>query len=250
VEAQAEVQAQAACAEARRRIERAAREDGILLSGLRMRLAYPDPASGALVLAQANAHADGHPIRVQTAAPTPGQALDDLLARTRARLEQTLHAWAPRPWPETARQPPAAPAGTHASITRVKTCRLIVCPAQVAAAYMDAMDYDTHLFTDQESGHSAAVRRAGPTGYRLTRLRPAAPPRQTRLPLVIDPRPAPQLTTNAAAARLEATGAAHLFFADPTTGHGYLIYRRYDGHFTLLTGDPDTANAARSDTQR
>jgi len=109
-------------------------------------------------------------------------------------------------------------------------------PAQVAAAYMDAMDYDIHLFTDAESGQSAAVHRTGPTGYRLTRLRPTAPPRQTRMPLVTDPRPAPHLTNTAAAARLDETALLHLFFTDPATGHGHVLYRRYDGNYGLITG--------------
>ena len=251
VEAQAEVHAQAAaCAEARRRIERAARECGILLSGLRLRLNAPESPVAATVLAQANAHADGHPVRVQIVAPTLEQAIDILVARTGTRLEATLHAWVPRPWPEADRQLPAAREGVVGSITRVKSCRLAVCAAQVAAAYMDAMDYDVHLFADQESGQACAVRRAGLTGYRLTRLRPAAPPRQTRLPLVIDSRPAPQLTATAAAVRLEETGAAHLFFAEPTTGRGSLIYRRYDGHFALVTGHPDAADTARASAGR
>ncbi len=239
----------AARAEARRRIEHAARDSGILLSGLRLRLNAPDPESAGSVLAQANAHADGHPLRVQVVAHTVREAVDALSARTADRLGQTQHAWTPRPWSEEDRRPPGAAvgagsspvAGGDARIVRVKTYPLTVCAPQVAAAYMDAMDYDIHLFIEQETWQTCAVRRAGPTGYRLTRLHPAAPPRQTQLPLAIDPRPAPMLTAAAAVARLEETGDAHLFFADPGTGHGHLVYRRYDGHYALVTGG---ANAA------
>src|SRR5258708_1486539 len=116
--------------------------------------------------------------------------------RQPARRSDRPVAGTPRPGPAGAGgglRPPLVPVA-HPRIVRVKTYPLIVCPAQVAAAYMDAMDYDIHLFTDSESGQSAAVHRTGPTGYRLTRLRPTAPPRQTRMPLVTDPRPAPRLT--------------------------------------------------------
>jgi hypothetical protein len=33
-----------------------------------------------------------------------------------------------------------------------------------------------------------------------------------------------------------------LFFAEPTIGGDYLIYRRYDGHHALLTGDLDAVD--------
>jgi hypothetical protein len=228
----------AAAGEARRRIVRAARSTGVLVAGINVRLTAPDPTAPAVTVAQANAYADGHPLRVQIVAPTLAQALDQLTERTARRLSERARAWTPRPWPvgaERGLHPLLLPAA-RPCIARVKTYPLIVCPAQVAAAYMDAMDYDIHLFTDAESGQSAAMHRSGPTGYRLTCLRPTAPPRQTRMPLAIDPRPAPRLTDTAAAARLDETALPHLFFADAATGHGRVLYRRYDGNYGLITG--------------
>lgn len=224
-----------AIAQVRRRIAHTARESGILVADLRVRLTLPESATVAPVLAQANAYADGHPVRIQITAPTLEQAIDALAERTRGRLAETAHAWTPKPWPDTRR--PLLPLHrpvTPGKITRVKACRLAVCRPEVAAA---VMDYDIHLFTDQETGDEAAVHRAAPTGYRLIRLRPA-PSRQTRLPLAVHPRPAPYLTATAAAERLNTTGAAHLFFAEPATGRGYVLYRRYDGDYTLLHASP------------
>lgn len=239
METQAEVHAQAAAvSQARRRIERTARESGILLSGLRLRLAMPDPLGGGSVLAQANAHADGNPVRVQILAPSLEQAVDALCDRAAARLRATQQAWRPRPRPELGRVAPGPVAGLEPKIARIKNCPLAVCAPEVAAAHMDAMDYDVHLFTEPGSGQTCAVLGSGPTGYHLAWLRLPIPPRHPRPPLVIDPYPAPVLGTAAAAQRLEQTGAAHLFFAEPATGRGYLIYRRYDGHFALVTGDP------------
>jgi hypothetical protein len=246
VEAPAEVQAQAvASLRARRGIEHAARDCGILLSGLRLRLTAPDPAVGGAVLAQANAHADGHPLRVQVTAPALEQAVDALCERTRTRLAATLGAWAPRSGPEPDRLTPAPVQGLEPTIARIKTYSLAVCAPQVAAAYMDAMDYEVHLFIDQETGQTCAVRSSEPGGYHLAWLRRAVFAPQAPLPLLLDSHPAPMLSATAAAQRLDRTGDAHLLFAEPTTGRGYLMYRRYDGHYALITGD----TAAQRPTQ-
>ena len=248
VEAPAEVQAQAvASALARRTIERAARERGILLAGLRLRLTMPDPPTARQALAQANAHADGHPIRVHVTGPTLEQAVDALCTRTQTRLTQTASAWQPRSRPEPDRCAPDPVPGLVPEIARIKTCSLAVCAPEVAAAYMDAMDYDIHLFVDQHSGQTCAVRGTGPTGYRLAWLR-LPTPRGPRPPLAIDPHPAPVLSATSAAARLDKTGEAHLLFAEPATGRGYLVYRRYDGHYALVTGDPAAQRTAPPDT--
>lgn len=228
-----------ASAQVRRRIAQAARESGILVADLRVRLTLPERATVAPVLAQANAYADGHPVRIQITAPTLGQATDALCERTHERLTDSTRAWSPRPWPEAGRPiPPLHQPATAGRIARVKAYALAVCRPEVAAATMDALDFDIHLFTDQETGDQAVVHHAGPTGYRLVRLHPAAPPRQTRLPLAVHPRPAPYLTATAAAVRLDHTGALHLFFAEPSTGCGYVLYRRYDGDYALLHAAP------------
>jgi hypothetical protein len=38
-----------------------------------------------------------------------------------------------------------------------------------------------------------------------------------------------------ALARLDATGAPFVFLADADTGRGNVVYRRYDGHYGLIT---------------
>ena len=46
--------------------------------------------------------------------------------------------------------------------------------------------------------------------------------------------PAPGLTVAEATARLEAAGQSFLFFVNPETGRGNLLYHRYDGHYGLI----------------
>jgi hypothetical protein len=97
---------------------------------------------------------------------------------------------------------------------------------------MDALDYQAHLFTDIRTSHDAIVCWAGPTGYRLARQTSPAPTLQPEgLPLTIHPDPAPVLPVEQAMARLGTTDGDYLFFTDPTTGRGQLLYRRVDGHY-------------------
>jgi hypothetical protein len=222
-------------AEVRRRIAHAARGSGTLVAELRVRLSPQHPTG--LVCAQANAYADGHPVRIQVVAATLPQAMDALVERAVRRLSETMRAWTPRAWPDPGRaSTPAPDPGARGRIARIKACALAECRPEVAAATMDAMDYDIHLFTDAEAGCGAVVYRRGPTGYRLAYARATGPSRRARWPLALDPHPAPSLTTQAAAARLDATGQPYLFFTDTATGRGQVLYRRHDARYALITG--------------
>jgi hypothetical protein len=118
-----------------------------------------------------------------------------------------------------------------------------------AVAVMDAMDYDVHLFTDAETREEAVVYRAGPSGLRLARQHRMYPPGWSWLstaavppvPLIVNSRPTPTLSEAAAVGRLCEHGLRFLFFTDPATGRGQLVYPRYDGNLGLVTpiGDAD-----------
>ena len=43
------------------------------------------------------------------------------------------------------------------------------------------------------------------------------------------------LTLEEAVERLNSGGEPHVFFADATNGRGNVLYRRYDGHYGLIT---------------
>lgn len=208
----------------------------IAIDGLRVRLSE----HGERVIAQANARASGQPIRAQVAAATLNQAADDLAGRLSQHILQATAHWTARTWPDgddasvPSRIPPAERMPDPRLLTRIKFVPLTTCPPQAAVAVMDLMDYPAHLFIDSDTGQDAVVYRAGPTGYRLTRLRPAPPPSPNTVPLTVDPRPAPALEPEQAIARLEETGLSHLFHADPETGRGLLLYRRFDTRYALL----------------
>ena len=50
-----------------------------------------------------------------------------------------------------------------------------------------------------------------------------------------DDTPAAELTVDEAIERLNAGGEPFVFFASPLTGRGNVAYRRYDGHYGLIT---------------
>jgi hypothetical protein len=43
------------------------------------------------------------------------------------------------------------------------------------------------------------------------------------------------MSLRSALERLELSGAAFVFFVDEATGRGAVVYRRYDGHYGLIT---------------
>ncbi|MEV6979054.1 sigma 54 modulation/S30EA ribosomal C-terminal domain-containing protein [Kitasatospora sp. NPDC093806] len=224
----------------------------------------PGPAVAGGVLAQVNAEVDGRRIRVQEAAADLGEALDRLAEGLRSRVAAVNSAWAPRPWPRRLRargltMEPAAVGITGAPavpvlpvlpvlpvraelpyaagaqrIVRRKPAHLVWCSPDAAARTMDAMDFDIHLFTDPATETDAVVYRVGPTGYRLARTVAAAPPSRPAVPLTLSPCGAPELTENQAVARLAAAELPYLFFAQPGSGRGRVLYRRFDGALGLI----------------
>jgi hypothetical protein len=202
---------------------------------IRVRLAE----SGGHAVAQVNARAAGQPIRVQVTAASLDQAVDELADRLARRILEAADRWSPRKWPghdgpDLRIAPPGSAATGLVRPARVKHVRLAVCSPETAVSVMDLMDYPVHLFVDAGTGLDAIVYRAGPTGYRLARLRPAPPPTPNPIPLAVDPRPAVPLPLEGAIARLDETGLGHLFFADSRTRRGQLLYRRYDTGYTLV----------------
>jgi hypothetical protein len=213
--------------------------------GARVRLATANCADGPM-LVQVNLRVRDTPVRVQ--AVTAG--IDDLpsaLVRLDRQIVRVWAPWRPRPWPDRTGRVLTAPC--DGVITRRKAYALQRMTPLDAVAAMDAMDYDVHLFTDAESGEDAVVYRAGPSGLRLARQRRMYPPGWSwassagapPVALIVNSRPTPTLSEAAAVGRLCGHGLRFLFFTEPVTGRGQLLYPRYDGNLGLITpgGEPN-----------
>jgi len=182
------------------------------------------------VVVQANVTVAERLVRAQASAPTVAEAAGRAAARLSHRLSllgrylnatgtghpvfagtRRAHLPAnPRPWlPMTGR-----------GLLRSKLVPLAVQPPDAAALSMTLRDYDFHIFVD-DTGGECVVHRDRSGGYGLLRL-----PGNVRqaIPLA---EAVERLNTSL---RLR-----YLFFADPGSGRGRVLYRRYDGHLGLIT---------------
>jgi Sigma 54 modulation/S30EA ribosomal protein C terminus len=94
---------------------------------------------------------------------------------------------------------------------------------------VNALDYDFHLFTEEGIGQDSVLYRAGPTGYRPELVFAG----QVRV--MMSEQPAPLLSTGEAVERLNLTGLPFVFYLDADHVRGRVLYRRYDGHYGLIT---------------
>lgn len=211
---------------------------------------HGNPARERPVVAQANLDVNGRLVRAQVEAPTGTEAVDALEAKLRSRLERVAEHWEarrgrhyhpdPHEWrhgdPPADRRPWFPRPAQERQVVRHKSFTLPRCTADEAAAEMDELDYDFHLFTEQGSGQDSVLYRAGPTGYRLAQLAPQ-PDQVTpgHLPVTISEQPAPLLITEEAIQRLELSGLPFVFYLDADHAQGRLLYHRYDGHYGLIT---------------
>jgi ribosome-associated translation inhibitor RaiA len=208
-----------------------------------------DPAQDRPVIAQGNLDFNGRVVRAQVAAATAHEAVELLEDRLRRRLDRMARDWearrggrpvsAPHEWrhiSEPAHRPDYFPRPeSERQVVRHKTFAPAKVTPDEAAFDMDLLDYDFYLFTEADTGQDCVIYRAGSTGYRLAQLDPD-PARTfvTAVPLTVSERPAPVLTVAEARKQLDATGLSFLFFAEPTSGRGRVLYRRYDGHYGLV----------------
>lgn len=193
-----------------------------------VRLSAPHGAEG-LILVQATLLFRDTPTRVQVPGPG-GFAVSFAAERLDRQLARMTAGEAQRLWPDPAR-PQLLFVTESRPIVRRKQVELMTATVTEATTVLDAMDFDAHLFTDAETGLDAAVLRASPSGVRLVR--------QNFYGLSADaatvhPHPVAELNENEAVDRLCRYGLPHLFFTDPPSGRGRLMYRRYDGDLGLV----------------
>lgn len=208
-----------------------------------------DPAVDRPVLAQGNVDLNGRMLRVQVTAVTPYEAVTQLEARMRRRLDRMARHWearrgrmpepAPHEWrhiSEPMHRPDYYPRPeSNRQVVRHKTFGPARSTPDEAVFDMEMLDYDFYLFTDTETGIDSLVYRAGPMCYRLSQVRPD-PARQwdTVVPLAVDNQRPPRLSVAEARVRLDVTGLPFVFFADAAKGRGRVLYRRYDGNYGLI----------------
>ncbi|HEU5161104.1 MAG TPA: sigma 54 modulation/S30EA ribosomal C-terminal domain-containing protein [Streptosporangiaceae bacterium] len=205
-----------------------------------------------LAMAQANLDVDGRPVRAQAIAETMWRAVNELRDRLLIRLARVSRDWpvrrggrpltSPREWRPSGvpgrRPPELAPPDGDRYVVRHKVIKPFLETPLEAALDMELLDYDFYLFVDAVTGEDCVIDRSG-SRYRVVRQLPA--PEEIRGnggPVLVDDEPAPVLTPAQALGRLTEENLAYVFFSDPETHGSRIVYRRYDGHYGVITACP------------
>ena len=204
-----------------------------------------DPALERPALAEVSVDVKGKTVRARTTAPTMNEAVDELDLRLRRQLvdlqdrERTRHRWTgvsgERGWRHG--DLPRRPVGyfprpvDSREVVRHKSFASEPMTVDEAAYEMDLLDHDFFLYRDARSGGPALVHRLGPGCYGV---RGVAIDEETVESVTHEGTP-PTLGDDEARARLEAEDAPFVFYLEPETGEGRVLYHRYDGHYGLIT---------------
>ena len=173
------------------------------------------PAVDRPAVAEAVLDVNGDLVRAHVGAASTREAADLLERRLRDRL---VHRHGRRGVLPTDRPSYVDRPVQDRELLRHKTYTLRESTPEEAVSEMETLDYDFHLFRDLATGEDSVVWR-NDDGDDVTLRR----------------RDAPVLTLAAAVQRLNAGRERFVFFADAETGGGKVAYRRYDGHYGLIT---------------
>lgn len=207
-----------------------------------------NPAIERPVRAQVNLHLKDRMVRAQAAGLNGYEAIDRLRERLRARLARYARHWEalrgamptgePNEWrrgEQPAERPPYYPRPLEErQVIRHKSFAPRRISPGEAAYEMEQLDYDFHLFTDEQTALDAVIYRAD-SGYELQRVTSKPETAIDIAPIRLNPQPAPRLSLAEARERLELSAAPFVFFVDEDSKRGAVLYHRYDGHYGLIT---------------
>lgn len=193
-----------------------------------------NPSIERAARAKATLDVSGQLVQAHVAAVSLEEAIDRLEARLRRRLERLAErrederrqTGIPEPgeWRHgdlpTDRPPYFPRLPDEREVVRRKAFPLPPLTVEEAAFEMEMLGHDFFLYRDAASGDDAVLSLAPEGG--------AAPTAQ----LVRD---APAHDLELARSRLDVTDEPFVFFRDTATGRGAVLYRRYDGHYGLIT---------------
>jgi ribosome-associated translation inhibitor RaiA len=222
------------------------RHDGRISATHVVITANADPSMKKPCTVEVGADINGQSIRAQVAAGAPTEAVDlavdrlerrvaTAVARSGRRRYHTPRATSAEWRVEPANRPAyqARPVEERRLLRR-KGFVLIPQSVQQAIDDMELLGHSFYLFTDCSTGRDAIVYRREDSRYAVmgTVVPPeASPPGEG---VVIGP-DAPLFTENQARVRLDLSDEPFVFYRDPVTRQGRLMYRRFDGHYGLIT---------------
>ncbi len=212
----------------------------------RIKLTQPSKP-GIPASAQVSVEIGHRVVRTEAAAPGPAQAADEALSRLHNKLahhhEPPRHrrsgdgTWRHGDTPPA--RPPYAdrPVGER-EIVRHKSYAPEELTVEEALWDLDLLDYDFHLFVELSTGLDHLIERR-PDGTAV--LHPVTAGLDVSRPAEVEAvdEDAPTLPVSEAIGILDGTGRPFVFFANAVTGRANVVYRRYDGHYGLITPPVD-----------
>lgn len=213
--------------------------------GMENRRAIERPA-----MAEATLDLGGPIVRAHVAARDPMAAIDLLDDRLRRRLERQArrynrqhrngnagsttwrHGDLPTQRPEYFDRPVE-----EREVVRHKTFALEPMTCDEAAWDLDMLGHDFYLFTEISTGREAVLFHAEDDGHlELMYIDGQQPDVEgAATPIVLSKQHPPELTLDEAKERLDTSHERFVFFVNPDSQRGNVIYRRYDGHYGLIT---------------
>lgn len=221
-------------------------EDRILNGQLRLTMELSEPPAPARVRpakVEGALNVGGKMIRAQVAATTMQEAIDRFSDRLRSRVTRFVErrrarrTAVPEPDTDTADRPEIFdhPAEER-DIVRRKSFTTAPCTPEEAVFDMDLLDHDFFLFRNADTGEENVVYRTANGGYEL--IRSAGDGKgETDTPIPVSSRVPPRIPLSDAVTALNLSNDPFLFFIDADDGEGAVLYRRYDGHYGLITLD-------------
>ncbi len=200
----------------------------------------PNPAHERPAVAEATVDLNGHQVRAHVAAARMEEAVDLL----EGRLRRNMARCAERIDRESLRYAPERPAHRpdyverpvdEREVVRHKTFALDPMPWDEAAFDLDMLGHDFYLFTELATGSECVVCHTDDGGTEVLPGTDAAAAALAAAGEVVVGPVAPELRLDEAEERLDVGHEPFVFFVDGDSRRGQVVYRRFDGHYGLIT---------------
>jgi ribosome-associated translation inhibitor RaiA len=216
--------------------------------------AHADPARERPAFAKAELDVNGRLVRAHVAAATMFEAVDLLEARLRERLERFAHhqeaehlrlrGEGEHEWKHgdraTSRPSYFPRAVEERELVRHKSFAVGEMTPDEAILDLELLDHDFYLFTNRDTGEDNVVARSEGSEYELLEPSATCPLTETAATIRHRATRPSRMTSEEAIQLLDLGDQPFVFFVDPDTGRGHVLYRRYDGHYGLIDPAEDT----------
>lgn len=198
----------------------------------------PNPARDRPAIAEATVDIQGAAIRAHVAAVTVDESIDLLTERLKRRIQrheeqrhriserrrtgdsgpgEWRHGDLPTDRPEYIDVP-----FDEREVRRQKAFDLPPMSRDEATFDLEQLGHDFYLFVDEAKGCDAIVHHGAEGDVELVRADP-------------ETGATPELSLTEAKEHLEASGDPYVFYREAGSARGNVLYRRYDGHYGLVT---------------